>query len=65
MFSALGMCAKNNTRVAVAGTPAVQTAAAFYALNMTGASVSMAGMLYLNDPERIDLAITKEGITSG
>jgi len=41
VFSALGMTGHDHTRVAMTGVPCSETVFAFYALNMTGASVSM------------------------
>ncbi len=41
VFSALGMTAENRSRVGIAGSISAEPLFAFYALNMTGASVSM------------------------
>lgn len=63
VFSALSICESNNSRVAMTGTPAVETIIAFYALNMTGASVSMVHMSDLMDPARWERMVREEGIT--
>lgn len=44
VFSAIGITGDNNSRVAMVGTPAAEQISAFYALNMTGASVSIAAL---------------------
>ena len=41
VFSALGMTGKNGSRVMIRSTPAAETINALFALNMTGASVSL------------------------
>ena len=41
VFSALGITGKDHSRVALRGTPAAETLFALFALNMTGASVSL------------------------
>ena len=42
VFSALGMTGKNGSRVMIRSTPSTETVTALFALNMTGASVSLA-----------------------
>ena len=39
-FSGVGITGENGSRVALIGTPTVETVFAFYGLNMTGASVA-------------------------
>ena len=63
VFSALGICESNSSRVAMTGTPAAQTIIAFYALNITGTSVSMVHMSDLMDPARWERMVREEGIT--
>ena len=63
VFSALGISEKNGSRIAMTGTPAAETVIAFYALNMTGASVSMLHISDLRDPERWKRMAAEEGIT--
>ena len=41
VFSALGITGENKSRVAIGGTISAEPLFAFYALNMTGAEVSM------------------------
>ena len=63
VFSALGISEENGSRAAVTGTPAAETVIAFYALNMTGSSVSMVHMSDLRDPARWERMVKEEGIT--
>ncbi len=63
VFSALGICESNGSRAAMTGMPAAETIIAFYALNMTGTSVSMVHMSDLRDPARWERMVREEGIT--
>ena len=63
VFSALGISRGCASRAALTGTPAVETVTAFYALNMTGTSVSMVHMSDLRDPARWARMVKEEGIT--
>lgn len=63
VFSALGICETAGSRAAMTGVPAAETMIAFYALNMTGASVSMVHISDLRDPERWARLVKEEGIT--
>ncbi|MCR5790301.1 MAG: acyl--CoA ligase [Lachnospiraceae bacterium] len=63
VFSALGICGSNNARAGMTGTPAAETIIAFYALNMTGTSVSMVHMSDLMDPARWERMVREESIT--
>lgn len=63
VFSALGICEANSSRSAMTGMPAAETVIAFYALNMTGTSVSMVHMSDLRDPARWERMVREEGIT--
>ena len=62
-FSALGICKDSVSRAAMTGVPAAETVIAFYALNMTGTSVSMVHMSDLRDSDRWELMVKEEGIT--
>ena len=62
-FSAVGLTGKNHSRVALIGPQQTETIFAFYALNMTGASVSIIYFLDLFDEKRIRTMIEKEKIT--
>ena len=63
VFSALGICEASSSRAAMTGMPAAETVIAFYALNMTGTSVSMVHMSDLRDPARWERMVREEGIT--
>ncbi len=63
VFSALGICEEHGSRAAMTGTPAAETVIAYYALNMTGTSVSMVHMSDLRDPIRWKRMVREEGIT--
>jgi acyl-coenzyme A synthetase/AMP-(fatty) acid ligase len=63
VFSALGICGSNGSRAAMTGTPAAETIIAFYALNMTGTSVSMVHISDLMDPAGWERMVREEGIT--
>ena len=63
VFSALGICEDKGSRAAMTGTPAPETVIAFYALNMTGTSVSMVHMSDLKDAERWERMVKEEGVT--
>ena len=63
VFSALGISGENRSRAAMTGVPAAETIFAFYALNMTGTSVSMVHMSDLKDPRRWERMVREEGIT--
>ena len=52
VFSALDICAEHGSRAAITGNPSAETIMAYYALNMTGTSVSMVHMSDLRDPLR-------------
>ncbi|MBR4797649.1 MAG: AMP-binding protein, partial [Oscillospiraceae bacterium] len=62
-FSALGISAENHSRAAMRGTCAAESISAFFALNMTGASVSMISLDDFNDAESWKQTIKKEGVT--
>ncbi|MBR2706815.1 MAG: acyl--CoA ligase [Mogibacterium sp.] len=63
VFSALGICGEKGSRAGMTGIPAAETIMAFYALNMTGTSVSMLHMSDLRDAGRRERMIKEEGIT--
>ena len=63
VFSGLGITGENASRVGMTGTPSVETASAFYALNMTGTSVSMINTVDVLDDDRLKPMIEQEGIT--
>lgn len=63
VFSALGITGKSHSRVALIGTPAAETISAFYALNMTGTSVSMVPTSDYHFIDRWEKMVEKEGIT--
>ena len=62
-FSAVGLTGKDHSRVGLIGPQQTETIFAFYALNMTGASVSIIYFLDLFDEKRIRAMIEKEKIT--
>ena len=62
-FSALGISRENHSRVAMRGTCAVEAISAFFALNMTGTSVSMVSFDDFNDAESWKRIIKTEGVT--
>jgi acyl-coenzyme A synthetase/AMP-(fatty) acid ligase len=63
VFSALDMTEKNKTCVGILPGFAPEAIFALYALNMTGASVSMLHFIDIMDAARWDSLIEKEGIT--
>lgn len=63
VFTALGICEKNGSRVAMTGNISAECINAFYALNMLGVSVSMLPVEETYDEERWKETIEKEGIT--
>ena len=63
VFSALDITEKNHSRVGVLSAPAAEPTMVFYALNMTGASVSMIYSVDIEDRESWNRMIEKEGIT--
>lgn len=63
VFSALGISGGNRSRAGLTGIPSAETVIAFYALNMTGTSVSMVHTADLRDQERFGRMIKEEGIT--
>ncbi len=72
VFSALGITGKNNSRVMLKGTPSIEVICSIYALNMTGATVSLirdqaADTVRLKDlaeREKItDIILTDVGLT--
>ena len=62
-FSGVNLTGKNHSRVALIGAQQTETIFAFYALNMTGASVSLIYHLDLYDEKRIRTMIEREKIT--
>jgi len=62
-FSAINLTGENHSRVALIGAQQTETVFAFYALNMTGASVSLIYHLDLYDEKRIRNMIEVEKIT--
>ena len=63
VFSALGITGRKGARAGLTGLPSAETIFAFYALNMTGTSVSMMHIVDLNDPDNFKAMVEKEGIT--
>ena len=63
VFSALNITDRNRSRVGLIGVQQTETIFAFYALNMTGASVSLIYFLDLYDEKRIRGMIEREKIT--
>ena len=63
VFSALGITEKNSSRAAMTGVPCSETIFAYYALNMTGASVSMVYEMDLNDADAWKNIAREEHIT--
>ncbi len=63
VFSALNITDRNHSRVGLIGVQQTETVFAFYALNMTGASVSLIYFLDLYDEKRIRGMIEREKIT--
>lgn len=63
VFSALGITGKNKSRVGMIGSAANETIIAFYALNMTGTSVSMVHRSGIRSIDKWKQVIEKEGIT--
>lgn len=62
-FSGLGISGDNRSRAGLTGIPAAETVIAYYALNMTGTSVSMIHSSDLMDEQRFGRMIKEEGIT--
>jgi len=62
-FTGVQMTGQNQSRVGLIGAQQTETIFAFYALNMTGASVSLIYHLDLYDEKRIRAMIEKEKIT--
>jgi len=62
-FSAIQLTGENHSRVGLIGAQQTETVNAFYALNMTGASVSLIYHLDLYDEKRIRNMIKMEKIT--
>ncbi len=63
VFSTLGMTGKEHARVAVRGTPAAEIILALFALNMTGASVSISLMRSANNIDGLRGMDQNENIT--
>ena len=63
VFSALGICESNHSRVGMGGCPSVETVSSMYALNMTGTSVSFIHALDINDMEKLRMMVEQENIT--
>ena len=63
VFSALGITGSKGSRAALIGTPSAEVIAAFYALNMTGASVSVVPTTDYHFTDRWKKMAEKEGIT--
>ena len=63
VFSALKITERNGSRVGMLSAPAAVPTMMFYALNMTGASVSMLHRIDVLVPDALEKAIRKEGIT--
>ena len=63
VFSALNITDRNHSRVGLIGVQQTETIFAFYALNMTGASVSLIYFLDMYDEKRIRTMIEREKIT--
>ncbi len=62
-FSGVHLTGRNHSRVGLIGVQQTETIFAFYALNMTGASVSLIYHLDLYDDKRIRTMIEREKIT--
>ena len=62
-FSGVNITGRNHSRAGLIGVQQTETIFAFYALNMTGASVSLIYHLDLYDEKRIRTMIEKEKIT--
>lgn len=62
-FTYLGITGKRRSRAGLLDIPAAETIFAFYALNMTGTSVSMIHPGDLRDADRLESMIRAEGIT--
>lgn len=62
-FSGVHLTSRNHSRVGLIGVQQTETIFAFYALNMTGASVSLIYHLDLYDDKRIRTMIEREKIT--
>jgi acetyl esterase/lipase/acyl-coenzyme A synthetase/AMP-(fatty) acid ligase len=72
VFSALNITGKNHSRVMLKGTPSIEVVCSMYALNMTGAKVSLIrdqaadtnGLKELSEREKItDIILTDVGLT--
>ena len=62
VFSALGITGKNQARAMMKGTPSIEAVCAMYALNMTGASVSLA-LEQTDDMDKLREFVERENIT--
>ena len=62
-FSGIGLTGENHSRVALIGPPQTETIIAYYALNMTGASISNIYHIDLYDEKQIYTMIEREKIT--
>lgn len=63
VFSAIGLTGKNKARVAIPGAMTTEAIYSFYALNMTGAVVSLCPYQILGYPEQLATLIQNEKIT--
>ena len=63
VFSALHITGQEHARAGLTGIPAAESIISFYALNMTGTSVSMVHSVDLKDPDRWERMVREEGIT--
>lgn len=63
VFSALGMTGESHARVLLYGTSAAEPVIALYALNMCGASVSLACLLDLLDDKNLERLVAEEHVT--
>lgn len=63
VFSALNITEKKHARAGLTGIPGPEVIFAFYALNMTGTSVSMVHAVDLNDSENFRKMVRAERIT--
>lgn len=63
VFSALGITGENHSRVMMSGTPCAETINALFALNMTGASVSISLKMGDNSMKRLRATKEEENIT--
>ena len=63
VFSGLDLTMENGSRVGLLSSKSIESISMFYALNMTGASVSVIHMFDVLDEERWEKMIEMEGIT--